>query len=233
MTVLRRLVERGDCQRVRELKNVYLVTSPYALALPLSDEQLVQEGNPQCFFSHLTALVHHNVTDVIPNRIYATMSVPTTPRLPLGTSADDWYELPLPAGQTPAQLGDVPIVWARTSDERGVVVAYSQGASIYITDLERTLLDALKDPGKAHGIVTVLQSWKLGSQAWNLDRLVGYAADQGPVVRQRVGFLIERVGHTHPELGEWKQKLQRGGSLKLVANEPYSPVFSEIGRAHV
>jgi predicted transcriptional regulator of viral defense system len=226
MSVIRRLVERGDLEKVPELKHVYVVISPYAVAIPLSDEQIIQEADPLCFFSHLTALAHHGITDVIPNRIYASTPVAETHRLPLGTSAEDWFELPLPIGQGPARLRNVQIVWSRPVDEQGVAVAFSQGASIYVTDLERTLLDVLREPTKAHGITTVLKAWRIASENWELDRLLRYA-DRGPIVRQRVGFLVERLGQSHPLLNEWKQKLQRGGSLRLVANQPYSPVFSD------
>ena len=47
-----------------------------------------------------------------------------------------------------------------------------------------------------------------------------------PVLRQRVGFLLETLGLAHPRLAVWKQSLLRGGSLKLVASEPYAPEFS-------
>ena len=226
-SVIRRLVERGDLERVRELKHVYVVVSPYAAAIPLSDEQIVQEANPQCFFSHLTALAHHGVTDVIPNRIYASTAMPRSHRLPLGTAADDWFELGLPVGQLPPELRGVPIVWSRPVDEQGVVVAYSQGASIYVTDLEKTLLDILKDPTKSHGITTVLRAWRQASSSWNLELLLSYVNPDSPVTRQRVGYLVERLGQSHRTLEDWKQRLQRGGSLRLVASEPYSQVFSD------
>ena len=226
-SVIRRLVERHDLERVRELKNVYLVVSPYALAIPVSDEQIVQEGNPQCFFSHLTALAHHGLTDVIPNRVYASTPVAESHRLPLGTTADDWFELPSPLAQRPPELRGVPVVWSRLPDENGVGVAFSQGASIYVTDVERTLLDVLKEPAKSHGITTVLKAWRQGSETWDIDRLVDYAESGGPIMRQRVGYLVERLGQSHPGLDDWKRHLQRGGSLRLVAGEPYSAVYSD------
>jgi predicted transcriptional regulator of viral defense system len=153
--------------------------------------------------------------------------MPKSHRLPLGTSNDDWFELALPVGQVPLALRGVSIVWSRPVDEQGVVVAYSQGASIYVTDLERTLLDVLKEPSKSHGIATVLKAWRQASESWDLDRLVSYVDPGSPVMRQRVGYLVERLGQSHGALEEWKQRLQRGGSLRLVASEPYSSVFTE------
>jgi predicted transcriptional regulator of viral defense system len=226
MSVIRRLVERGDLERVRELKHVYIVVSPYAAAIPLSDEQIIQEASPLCFFSHLTALAHHGLTDVIPNRICACNAIPRSHRLPLGTSPDDWFELTIPVGQLPAAIGDLSVVWSRPEHEQGVEVAFSQGSSVYVTNMERTLLDCLREPSKSHGIATVLAAWRRASESWDLDRLLQYA-DQGPIVRQRVGYLVERLGQSHPVLSKWKENLKRGGSMRLVASEPYSPVYSE------
>ena len=226
MSVIRRLVERGDFQRVRKIRIVFVVANPYAALLPLSDEQIIQEANPLCFFSHLTALSLHGVTDIIPTRIYVCAPPATSHRLPLGTSPDDWDDLTRPVGQLPSEADSVPILWTRTDHDEGVVVAFSQGASIYITDLERTLLDSLREPTKAHGITTVLKAWRQASQSWDLDRLLRYA-DDGPIARQRVGYLVERLGQSNPVLDAWKQRLGRGGSLRLVAAEPYSSSFSD------
>lgn len=226
-SVVRRLLQRGDLQRVRELRSVYAVVSPYAFAIPLSDEQLVQEANPLCFFSHLTALVHHNLTEVIPNRLYASTPAAHTERLPLGTTAEDWIDLALPLGQQPPEIHEVPIVWSKPRTDGGVGVAHRHGSGIYITDLERTLLDVLREPAKAHGITTVLRAWRQASDQWDLARLLRYA-DDGPVVRQRVGYLVERLGQTGPVLAEWKTRLQRGGSMKLLGTEPYAPTYSDV-----
>lgn len=223
--VIRRLLDRGDLERVPELQLVYVVSSPYAQLIPLSDEQLVQEANPRCFFSHLTALIHHDLTGIVPNRIYAATASRDSQRIPLDTTADDWIDVPIPSGQRPAVLNRIPIVWTRGRDEAGVEVAHRQGGSVYVTNLERTLLDALRDPDKAHGINTVLQAWRLGSERWDLPRLLRYA-DEGPVMRQRVGYLVERMGQRSPVLDDWKTRLQRGGSLKLLGSEPYASTFS-------
>lgn len=226
-TVVRRLLERGDLDHVQEVKNVYVVTAPYAAAIPLSDEQILQEANPRCFFSHLTALVHHGLTDIIPSRIYASTPLPQSKRPILGTSPEDWFELPLPKGQVPRMIRQVPIVWSRPRSEDGITVAYSQGASIYITDIEKTLLDVLAAPTRAQGIANVLRAWHQASESWDLGRLLDYVPSHSPIMRQRVGYLVERLGLSHPTLEAWKQDLKRGGSMRLVSGVPYSSTFSE------
>ena len=43
---------------------------------------------------------------------------------------------------------------------------------------------------------------------------------------QRVGFLLGKLGRTHPKLEEWRRELQRGGSVRLVASSPYAETYS-------
>jgi hypothetical protein len=46
------------------------------------------------------------------------------------------------------------------------------------------------------------------------------------MIRQRVGFLLEKLGRTNPRLDQWRHGLQRGGSVKLVASSPYAETYS-------
>jgi hypothetical protein len=47
------------------------------------------------------------------------------------------------------------------------------------------------------------------------------------VLRQRVGFVMERLGLSHAALGEWCARTDRGGSRKLLASAPYAPRYDE------
>ncbi len=106
------------------------------------------------------------------------------------------------------------------------MVAQSFGVPIYMTDVERTLIDALGKPDKSGGIAKVLQAWR---SADNLDvaKVVRYADGYGnKVLRQRVGYVLGRLGKAHPGLDAWRGDLQRGGSVRLVAGNPYSETYS-------
>ncbi len=209
------------------------VTTQFGFAgvILVSDEQVVQETNPWAVFSHLTALGHHGLTGVIPRYIHATnYEHEVLDRWPLGTRPEEWSELDLPPARQPKRVGDVDIQWARMKGafDFGHAISFVHGLPIYVTDVERTLLDAIRAPDKVGGIRESLGVWREASPAFNVDRLIGYTARfESPVLRQRVGFLLERLGHSHPHLEEWRESLQRGGSLKLVASAPYAATFSE------
>jgi predicted transcriptional regulator of viral defense system len=141
----------------------------------------------------------------------------------VGTTPEDWIDLRPPPR---AAAGKADVVFGKGWSDGGVEAVAFQGGAAYLTDLERSLLDALHDPPKAGGFANVLVAWRRGSERWDLAKLLRYA-DSGPVMRQRVGYLVERLGGSHLVLDEWRTRLQRGGSLRLLASEPYSATFSE------
>jgi predicted transcriptional regulator of viral defense system len=225
-----RLRREASIVAVPGVPGVYLVTAAFADLLPVSDEQIVQEAHPAAVFSHLTALVSHALTDQLPAGITITeYSGGEATRIPLGTTPEEWHDHPYPVGRRTRQVGRVPVHWFKTRGEWdfGHQVGYSQGQPIYVTDLERTLLDALRSPAEVGGPALMLRAWKQAGPSLNVDRLVTYADRFGqPVLRQRVGYLLGQLGRDHPRLAGWRADLRRGGSLRLVASEPYSATHS-------
>jgi predicted transcriptional regulator of viral defense system len=227
---LRELLRPGLLTPIEGISEVYRVDAPYADVIPTSEEQIVQEANPLAVFSHLTALAHHALTDQIPAAIQATHYKPPDPnRIPLGTTPEEWVGLPLPPLKRPKHVGGVPVQWfcSKGDGDFGHTINYSQGLPIYVTDVERTLLDTLNSPGDSGGITLVLRAWRQAKATLNLDRLVAYTERLGQaILRQRVGFLLESLDLTHPNLAMWKQKLLRGSSVKLLASAPFASQFS-------
>ncbi len=225
------LVQRGDIVSVEGIADVYVLNVAYANLLEVSEEQIIQEANPWAVFGFLTAMTHHGLTDLVARDVYAIAirNGETGERLPFGTMPEDWangFDLPRP--KQPKGVRDVSVNWTQLSQEPGfgVMVGYSFGLPIYLTDVERTLLDALKMPDKAGGIAKVFQAWR-SADGMDVGKLVTYADKyDNKVLRQRVGFLLEGLGRPHPRLDEWRDELQRGGSVKLVASSPYAETYS-------
>ena len=225
------LFKRGDITTVEGVAGVYIVSVAYANLLEVSEEQIVQEANPWAVFGFLTAMTHHGLTDLVAKEVYAVTSrgAEHSGRVPLGTMPDDWSdEIPPPPAKRPERVRDVAVNWTQLTEEPGfgVMVGYSFGVPIYVTDVERTLLDALRMPDKSGGIAKVLRAWR-SAEGIDVGKLVSYADVYGnKVLRQRVGFLLEKLGKTHPRLAEWRDGLQRGGSVKLLASSPYAETYS-------
>jgi predicted transcriptional regulator of viral defense system len=228
--VLASLLRSGDVVPIEGVRHVYRVEAPFAAVLPVSEEQVVQEADPSAVFSHLTALAHHALTDQIPAALVATTYRPPDPlRIALGTTPEEWTDLPVPPAHHPRAVGAVRVNWVRMKGEWdfGHAPGFSQGSPIYVTDVERTLLDVLRAPDAGGGIANALRAWRLARDRLDVGRLVGYAERFGQaVMRQRAGYVIESLGLAHPRLAVWKGELARGGSMRLLASAPYAADFS-------
>jgi predicted transcriptional regulator of viral defense system len=224
------LLQRGDIVAVEGVGGVYLVNAAYANLLEVSEEQIVQEANPWAVFGFLTAMAYHGLSDLTPKEVYAIAMKDgdRSKHIPLGTMPEDWTDLKAPNAKMPKRVRQVPVHWTQVSGESGfgVMVGYSLGVPIYVTDVERTLIDSLRMPDKSGGIAKVLQAWRSATDM-DVGRLISYTESCGnKILRQRVGFLLEKLGRVHPRLDEWRRGLQRGGSVKLVASDPYADTYS-------
>ena len=225
-TLIAKLRFDGDIEDIPNVQGVYRVTAPYAATLAAPDEAVVQEANPLAVLSHFTAAAYHELTDVIPKPIYATNHTDNGIRQPLGTNPEDWTGVQRPPRRVPKKVNATQVIWSETKREWdfGHMIGYVLGYPIYITDLERTLLDVIRFPDKCGGIREVLRIWRSAVDQLNLDRLVQYVDRFGQaILRQRAGFLLEQLGLKHTAFDRWAEKSVRGSSAKLVSNLEFSP----------
>ena len=229
-SLIKTLHAAHDVAPIAGISGVFRITVPYASVLPSPQEVIIQEANPTAIFSHFTAAAYNDLTNEIPNAVHLTYLKTGCDRLPVGTTPEDWSDIPEPRRRMPNAIDGTPILWSQTKAEWdfGYVVGYVQGNPIYVTDLERTLLDILRFPDRSGGAMEVLRMWKRAVPRLRLDVLIDYAKrfDQ-TLLRQRVGFLLEHLQLTHPILQDWAKNSVRGSSAKLIANVDFSPSYSE------
>lgn len=228
--LIKRLLKARDIAPFAGISGVYRITVPYASVLPSPQEVIIQEANPTAVFSHFTAAAYNDLTNEIPNAIHLTYLRTRHHRLPVGTTPEDWNDIPEPRRRMPEAIDGTPVLWSQTKPEWdfGYVVGYVQGSPIYVTDLERTLLDGLRFPDRSGGPMEALRMWKRAASRLRLDVLIDYTKrfDQ-TLLRQRVGFLLEHLRLTHPILQDWAKNSVRGSSAKLIANLDFSSDYSE------
>lgn len=230
-TLLRQMRKRDEIRPLPGHSGLDMVTVPYARQESLDEREVLFEVNPYAVVSHLSALVFHGLAMDRPNRLTVTVSRDVTGGLvPAGTSPIDWEGMLLPSPSRPAKVHGYPVTWklARPEAFFGYGDYQPLGFPVRYTSPERTLIDGLTDPDLCGGMETVLQAWALARRTINLDILVYQVERMGvAILRQRVGFILDQLDLSHPQLEGWRISSKRGGSSKLVAARPFASTYDE------
>ena len=103
-----------------------------------------------------------------------------------------------------------------------------KGQCLRVSSIGRTFFDMLRNPSLCGGIYHVLDVYEESVKRY-LKVIVNELERHGSAIdKVRAGYVLEeRLGLSDPCIDGWKEHIQRGGSRKLVADEPYKPVFSD------
>jgi predicted transcriptional regulator of viral defense system len=229
--LLRLLRANGQIERILDGNSLDRVTVAFARHAHIDERECLMEIHPYAALSHLSAMVFHGIAIETPKRLIATAARNATGGLyPVGTTGTDWEDLLIPRPRKPKQTMGTPIVWNVVRPERyfGVAEFEPFGVPIRYTTLERTLLDGLQDPELSGGISVVLRAWAMARDRLHLDLLLPLTEQFGvALLRQRVGFVLDRLGIGDPVLEKWRANAKRGGSSKLVGAAPFASEYDE------
>jgi predicted transcriptional regulator of viral defense system len=181
--------------------------------------------------SHSSAFVFHGITEDFPSDLTATVTnVLAHELLPLGTLSNDWDGVLLPAARRPETIRGRSVKWVTVNPARfwGFGIFQPSGYPMRVTTLERTLIDGLQTPELCGGIAKVFEAWANSRDVMNVEALVGQVErlDIG-ILRQRVGYILDTLNLNHPQLMQWREGSQRGGSSRMVASAPFSPEYNQ------
>lgn len=222
-------------------KSLFKVTSPYARR-SLNIYELASEAYPLDILSHSSALEIHRLTDQRSRVIHlseGTASPDTVVKqtsregsniiVPAGTTPEEWRTHTLPRRVRMKSYEDFTIETHRLKKDWvfGHGITSVQGVSVRCTDVERTLIDGLRQPSYCGGLSEVFRAWVRSDPDPNL--LVNYTErlDQ-LILYQRVGFVMEKLGMHHDHFTRWKaEKSPRGGSRVLNPDKEYASSYSE------
>lgn len=205
---------------------------------PPSAEELACCIDPFIYVSHLSAMEYHGLTDRFPKMLFLTAPKASEwSRLALiqmekdlGVEKDSYSQTGLPK----LKRLHVKKISKKTINTY-TSVKYTPGAYLNIkgqflrvSNIGRTFFDMLRNPALCGGIYHVLDVYEEYARKY-LRLVVNEFERHGSAIdKVRAGYILdERLGLSDPTIDGWKQFVQRGGSRKLVADEPYKPVFSE------
>lgn len=194
--------------------------------------------DPFCYVSHLSAMEYHGLTDRFPKVLFLSGAEPThwkqlaIERMlkDLGESYKSYLETELPPLKrfTLKKIAKKTIsLYATKHYDAGAYIRV-QGQSLKVSSIGRTFLDMIRQPSLCGGIYHVLEAYSENADRY-LRLIVDEVQQHGTIIdKVRVGYILEeRIGLAHPTIKTWLENVQRGGSRKLVAENPYTPTYSE------
>jgi predicted transcriptional regulator of viral defense system len=199
------LVDRGVAMRLKPglfilvpfelgLTREYM-GNPYVVARELADA-------PDYFVSHASAMDLHQMVTQPQLGVFVTSPKATRPRVVLGT--------------------EFRFVRCKPEDVFGTTELWvTKTERVRVTDLERTVIDGLKQPEHCGGFTEVAKGYWMRRDAMSSATLVDYA------LRLGVGAVIRRLGYLLETLGEAPQseidRLRRGLTATYVPLDPVMP----------
>lgn len=201
--------------------SIYVLQDPSLPSSKPTAHELLSAIHPNAVLSYESALRAHQLTLRFTNQIHCSWDARDSFRAP-----DIVHDIDSsPPRQRPRMLGGQPISWHREVSER---LAFSerldvQGVWILVATIERTLVDGLARPQWCGGPAEVFQAWKEAFDIIDPDAVEAYTQlIDNNVLYQRVGFILETLGHHSPLLDQWAQNATPGGSAILVPSLPWT-----------
>ena len=142
--------------------------------------------------SHWSALHHHGLTEQIPRTIFVLTtteaSVPRVRSSALGSSREDY------------EVRGINYRFIQVKPHRffGTERVCLADARVWITDLERTLLDGLAMPRHCGGFAEVIHGFDVGMEQVDIERVADYASRMDTSAAKRLGWVLEGHGIDGP-----------------------------------
>jgi len=228
--VLRRMVTSGQLARIPGVSGVFEVRTPYASTLqPLQPLEVAFEANPFASVVYLSALVFHGLSTAFPRQLQLLIPRQRTSAIgPPGTPTDSHISLSEIHTRAPKTILGQEIVWYKTHPQRllGLQEYSPSGYPIRVASIERALFDCLARPEESGGWNAATAAWEQGWDRIDPEALCTITDQMGiAVMRQRIGFALERFGFRSDRLDRWASRTSRGGSSRLLSGHPFSSRF--------
>lgn len=173
-----RMVKNGEI--ISLYKGLYALPTEFLSGGPLHSFEIGLKLAKKGAISHRSAMSHYGLTDQVFSKVYVT--VPKEKGANLSTKNN--YE-----------IGGVTYYLIRVSPQHywGTKAIFLGEARIWITDLEKTLIDGLSRPDLCGGFREVMFAYERGISEISPDLMLEYAKKTSLAVCKRLGWIFEQM----------------------------------------
>ena len=146
--------------------------------------------------SHWSAFHHHGLTQQIPSTLFVLTTTDTSvPRMKRAGTAHS-------GGQYTVGHSTYRFVQVKPDRFFGRERVWMNDTRVWVTDLERTLLDGLSMPRYCGDFAEVLHAFLVGLDRLDVDKIVKYALRLDTATAKRLGWILEHHEHHTYRTGE-------------------------------
>jgi predicted transcriptional regulator of viral defense system len=171
-------------------KGLYGLSNNFLLERPLHEYEIAMAVTSPAVISHSSAMHFHGLIQERPNKVF--VSVPTTSSLPrIGNK-----------GNSISIINDVTYQFIQLHPNQyfGIQQAWLDGTCVYVTNIERTLIDGLIRAKYCQGVAEVIRAFRIISEKINLDKIIQYANKCDVAIAKRLGWVLEKEGISDDKL---------------------------------
>ena len=175
-------------------RGLYALSSPVPGVAAVHEYEVAMALVQPAAISHWSALNHHGLTEQIPREVFVLTTTDTSvPRK--RTSGSSGGKSGYPVDATVYRF-----VQVRPERYFGVERVWIGDVRVWITDLERTLLDGLAMPQHCGGFGEVIHAFGEAMDQLDLEKIVAYSQGLGLAIAKRAGWVLERQGCDSPQI---------------------------------
>lgn len=173
---------------------LYVMNDVFLSGIPIHEYEILNSALGICSITHFSAMVEHELTDQIPHKIFA--SVPEYIQIP---------KVRKRKGSTIDLYGFTYTISVFQEDKYfGYEKKWFGETRIFISDLERTLLDGLLKPQYCGGLSEVCYAFEIAKSRISVEKIINYAKQTSQTACKRLGWVLSKIGIQDNDLSELK-----------------------------
>ncbi len=195
------LLDKAELREITLSSEIYGSVTRYAWKEP-SSYAVFLSIKPNSYLSHASAIFWHGLTDLIPEIVYVNSE--QSPKPSAGRLSQESLSRAFSRRQRESKLsytfdGHVALYLSgKHTGNLGVINGTGDnGMVVPVTDVERTLIDAVVRPAYSGGLENLLQAFSQARESVSVNRVRAYLKQLAHAYpyHQAIGFMMERTGY--------------------------------------